>query len=220
MTGQSLKILTMLQRVKLAAVRGQQENIVESSIKRMKRFWKSVWPQNEGLPTLSICDLQLLMQITINEINRTPLEEGSTLTPGDFIKTTKALPTMLDLGNIDNKQIEKDLRKIRDYYQVLTDKMIRFKVGGNRLWKRTHTKRGQRTEIKKGDIVIVTNFPTGKRNRLGRVMETGKTSAKVQFANSENTYKNHDIIPVATGSDLSNPEESDAKQAERAEEES
>ena len=43
---------------------------------------------------------------------------------------------------------------------------------------------------KKGDLVVVTNFPTGKRNRLGRVMETGKTSAKVQFANSENTYKN------------------------------
>ena len=98
--------------------------------------------------------------------------------------------------------------------------MIRFKVGGNRLWKRTHTKRGQRTEIKKGDIVIVTNFPTGKRNRLGRVMETGKTSAKVQFANSENTYKKHDIIPVATGSDLSNPEKSDSKPVERAEKES
>ena len=71
MTGQSLKILTMLQRVKVAAVRGQQENIVETSIKRMKKFWKSVWPQNEGLPTLSICDLQLLIQITINEVNRT-----------------------------------------------------------------------------------------------------------------------------------------------------
>ena len=149
MIGQSLKILTMLQRVKVAAVRGQQENIVETSIKRMKKFWRSVWPQNEGLPTLSICDLQLLIQITINEVNRTPLEEGSTLTPGDFIKATKALPTMLDLGNIDNKQIEKDLKKIREYYQVLTDKMIRFKVGGDRLWKRAHTKRGQRTEIKK-----------------------------------------------------------------------
>ena len=115
------------------------------------------------------------------------------------------LPNMLNLENIDNKQVEKDLKKIRGYYQALTDKMIKFKVGGDRLWKKSHTKRGQKTEIKKGDIVIVTNFPTGKRNRLGRVTDTGETSAKVQFANSENTYKKRDIIPVATGNDLSNP---------------
>ena len=141
MTEQSLKILTMLHRVKIAAVRGQQENIVETSIKRMKKFWRSVWPQGEGVPTLFICDLQLLIQITINEINRTPIEENSTLTPGDFIKTTKALPNMLDLENIYNKQIEKGLKKIREYYQALTDKMIRFKVGGDGLWKRANTKR-------------------------------------------------------------------------------
>ena len=211
------KILTMLQRVKVAAVRGQQENIVETSIKRMKKFWRSVWPQGEGLPTLSICDLQLLIQITINELNRTPLEEGSTLAPGDFIKTTKSLPIMLDFEHIDNKQVENDLRKLREYYQALTDKMIKFKLGGDRLWKRSHTKRGQKTEIKEGDIVIVTNFPTGKRNRLGRVTETGETSAKVQFANSENTYKKHDIIPVATGHDLSNPKGVPGKPVKRAE---
>ena len=186
----------------------------------MKKFWRSVWPQGEGLPTLSICDLQLLIQITINEINRTPLEEGSTLTPGDFIRTTKVLPNMLDLENIDNKQVEKDLKKIRGYYQALTDKMIKFKVGGDRLWKKSHRKRGQKTEIKKGDIVIVTNFPTGKRNRLGRVTDTGETSAKVQFANSENTYKKHDIIPVATGNDLSNPKGGGLEPVGKAEKES
>ena len=72
----------------------------------------------------------------------------------------------------------------------------------------------------KGDIVIVTNFPTGKRNQLGRVMETGESSAKVQFANSENTYKKHDVIPVATGNDLSSPRKNDSEPVEGAEEES
>ena len=127
---------------------------------------------------------------------------------------------MLDSENIDNKQVEKDLKKNRGYYQVLTDKMIKLKVGGDRLWKRSHTKRGQKTEIKKGDIVIVTNFPTGQRNRLGRVTDTGETSARVRFANSENTYKKHDIISVATGNDLSSPKGGGLEPVKRAEEES
>ena len=80
----------------------------------------------------------------------------------------------------------------------------------------------ERTEDrnKKGGIVIVTNFPTGKRNRLGRVTDTGETSAKVQFANSENTYKKHDIIPVATGNDLSNPKGGGLEPVRKAEKES
>ena len=83
----------------------------------------------------------------------------------------------------------------------------------------THKKRTE-DRNKKGDIVIVTNFPTGKRNRLGRVTKTGETSAKVQFANSENTYKKHDIIPVATGNDLSSPKKSGLEPVKRAEKES
>ena len=54
---------------------------------------------------------------------------------------------------------------------------------------------------------------------MGRVTETGETSARVQFANSENTYKKHDIIPVATGHDLSNPKGVPGKPVERAEKE-
>ena len=95
---------------------------------------------------------------------------------------------MLDMEHLDNNQLERDLNKLKRQYRYMTDKMLRLKVGGNQ------TKRGQKVELKKNDIIIVKNVPVGNR-----------TSVKVKFPNSENTYKMDEIFPVITGADLTTP---------------
>ena len=51
-------------------------------------------------------------------------------------------------------------------------------------------------------MVLVTNFPSGKRNRLGKVTKLFDTSAKTHFGTSENVHKLSNIIPVATRGEI------------------
>ena len=99
------------------------------------------------------------------------MEEESSVVPSDFIQITKALPQVLDLNNQENSNLERDLKKVMMNYEKLMEKMVKLKFCGDKLWRRMHTKKGQNNSIQVKDIVLVTNFPSGKKNQLWKVTE-------------------------------------------------
>ena len=195
---EEIKVFSLLNNIKKCSVRGQRENVVESAIKRIKRFWKNIYPNiTTTLPTsspLTFCDLLLLLQYTCNEINRTPYSSNEDIAPETFLKLYKTLPTCLDLRDVKNTDVQKDLKRLQTHYRYLWNRMIRNRVGRPEFWKRKRCGNTD-TVLMVNDIVLIKGFTNNNCERMGQVITTNKTSARVRHTgNMEGNYKTSDLV--------------------------
>ena len=86
-SGESLKLLILLEAQSISPANGQKLNAAEPAIKRIKARWQTIFKDIKNLPTLSVLNLHL------NDLNRVPVSPSqSHIAPIDLLNGYKAIP--------------------------------------------------------------------------------------------------------------------------------
>ena len=91
--GPFIRLLVMVNAIRISAAQGQSANVVESSMRRLKVLWRTGSrhiTENRGS---SFCGLDWLLAQLCADLNKVPIEPSiSEISPSDFSLAYKQLP--------------------------------------------------------------------------------------------------------------------------------
>ena len=113
--GEYIRLFLMLQSIKRSGAKEQHSNVVESSIIRLKKLWRSSQKFLPKLEGYSQWELDFMLELLCSTLNNQPLDpEQTQICPGDFLSGYRAIP--LPLQYHDTKR---NFEKIREGYEEL-----------------------------------------------------------------------------------------------------
>jgi hypothetical protein len=200
-TANEAQILILLEDLKVAAIRGQRTSYVETKIRQMKSLWRTIFPQKmSNLPTLTICELMLLLSYTSRIINSIPFPGQSRLCPADLLGFSKIQPIELDTAGTNIKKLDERLIKLKEHRQILLSELLKIKLASRELYLKR--KDGSiEVEVKPGDVVIIRNknLPFGDCEKIGEVKSITNSTAIVRTKTKTDSYLKKDLTVLVQG---------------------
>ena len=194
-TAEEAQILILLEDLKVAAIRGQRTSYVETKIKQMKSLWRNIFPQKmASLPTLTICELMLLMSYTTRIINSIPFAGQANICPADLLGFSKIEPVELDTTGTNIRKLDERLAKLKEHRDALLRELLKIKLVNKELYqKRKDGSIG--VEVNPGDVVIIRNrnLPFGEIEKIGEVKSITNSTAIVRTKTKTDSYLKKDL---------------------------
>ena len=118
--GEKLRLLILLNTIKISASRGQRCNTVEAFISRLKTLWKSGQRALGDMKAYTLLDLDFVYPCMITDLNSVPLDPTiSNMSPRDFQLGYKALPIPISFH--DRPRNDVMMQKLHDTYQKMNE---------------------------------------------------------------------------------------------------
>ena len=193
-TGDAKKMLNLLEASYQAHPHGQRANLSEYNIKKLKFLLKTLGKGNfkEKIKLLTPLEFELTMAYLKTALESVPYNPSSSLCP----KLLKGESIMLPLELTAESQKFKDLQKAQNHIlgtlDYFLEQLQKTQLSQNNFF--YSAKRGKGGVPKVNDLCLVVDKGLdGKiendKVRVGRVIEVGKTSAKLIFKNKHsNSY--------------------------------
>ena len=194
-TADEAQILILLEDLKVAAIIGQRTSYVETKIRQMKLLWRNIFPQKmASLPTLTICEIMLLMSYTTRIINSIPFPGQTKICPADLLGFNKIEPVELDTTGTNIKKLDERLTKLKEHRDTLLRELLKIKLASKEIYLKR--KDGSiDVEVSPGDVVIIRNknLPFGECEKIGEVLNTTSTTAIVRTKTKTDSFLKKDL---------------------------
>ena len=198
--GPFIRLLIMLNAVRISAAQGQSSNVVEPSVRRLKDLWRTGnrhISENRGS---SFCGLDWLLAQLCADLNKVPLEPSiSDLSPSDFSLAYRQLPIGFDYHDkTGNKRM---LSKLSDDYKQLSSGFKNNRNLSSYLWRTKYL--GQITRsCNINDVVFVRTI-----RKLGLVCGVKQTQLHIHYVDGagkrrKQWFKKSDVTHLLGGSTL------------------